>query len=190
MTGASVTIENTASPTIARIISVADDPSVIMRNIAGYVLFSTQMRFESETGPDGKKWAPLSPRTAKARVRGRQRGTAHILRQSNRLYQSLTAASDATTAQVGTNVEYAAIHQFGGDIEIPERQQRLTFKKIRGKRGVRFVKAGTKDATERDVTIGAHTFKMPPRPYLGINNDDQLEIARIALDEVGKGAQP
>jgi phage virion morphogenesis protein len=187
MAGASVTIENTASETLIRLVAIANDPSVIMRDIAGYVLFSTQRRFETETGPDGVKWKALSPRTAKARIgRGKVRGYAHILRQSNRLYQSLIMASDSNTSQVGTNAEYALIHQAGGDIEMPERQARVTFKKIRGANNVRFVKPGTKDATVKDVTIGAHIIRMPARPYLGINEADQVEIAAVALDAIGR----
>lgn len=181
MTGTSITISDTATPGLAFLIATARKPDVMMRDIAGYVLFSTERRFEKETGPNGAKWKPLAGRTAKARAGRKVRGTEHILRQSVRLYSSLTQTSDANSAQVGTNVEYAAIHQFGGTIQMPERQSRLTYKKIRGKSGVRFVKAGTKKATEKDVTIKAHSVRIPARPYLGINAADQEEIGEIAL---------
>jgi phage virion morphogenesis protein len=189
MAGASITITDTATPAVSRLIAVSARPSAMMRDIGGYLLFSTQRRFETETGPDGVKWPALSPRTAKARAgRGKVRGTDHILRQSVRLYNSLTMASDDTTAQVGTNVEYAAIHQFGGPIQMPERQGRVTFKKIRGKRGVRFVKAGTAKATVQDVSIKAHTINMPARPYLGINGADQEEIGLVSINALRREA--
>jgi phage virion morphogenesis protein len=188
MAGTSITITDTASPALSRLIIAATQPAEMMRDIAGYLLFSTQRRFETETGPDGKKWQALKPRTAAARAGRKVRGSAHILRQSTRLYQSLTSASDATSAQVGTNVEYAGIHQFGGVIAKQARQGRVTFKKIRGKRGVRFVKTGTKEATVQDVSIGAHSITMPARPYLGVNADDQAEIEQIAIEAIRREA--
>jgi phage virion morphogenesis protein len=188
MAGTSITITDTATPVVNRLIAVATQPAAMMRDIAGYLLFSTQRRFETETGPDGKKWPPLKPRTAAARAGRKVRGTDHILRDTTRLYQSLISASDATSAQVGTNVEYAAIHQFGGAIAMPARAGRVTFKKIRGKRGVRFVRTGTKDATVQDVAIGAHAINMPARPFLGINADDQAEIETIAAEALRREA--
>lgn len=188
MSGTSILIEDTASPGLSRLVAVASQPAAMMRDIAGYMLFSTQRRFEKETGPDGVKWPALSPRTAARRAGRQTRGTDHILRMTTRLYRSLTQASDATTAQVGTNVEYAAIHQFGGEIQMPDRASRLTFKKVRGKRGVRFVKAGTKDATIKDVTIKAHSIRIPARPYLGISAEDQAEISVVATDSLRREA--
>lgn len=188
MAGASIKIEDTATPGLVRLVAVASQPEAMMRDIAGYMLFSTQRRFETETDPDGRKWQSLSPRTAAARVGRRVRGYDHILRVTTRLYQSLTQASDATSAQVGTNVEYAAIHQFGGDIKMPERQGRVTFKQIRGKRGVRFVRPGTKGATEQDVSIKAHSIRIPARAYLGINDADRAEVETIAAESLRREA--
>lgn len=189
MAGTSIVIENTASPALARIVGVAERPGAIMRDVGGYILFSTQRRFETETGPDGAKWQRLSPRTAKARIgRRRARGADHILRLSNRLYKSLTMQSDDNSAQVGTNVEYAAIHQFGGEIEIAERRQSLSLKEVRGSKRSRFVRAGTKGATIKDATIGAHIIPIPARPYLGINDADREEIGVVAVEALRREA--
>lgn len=184
MTGTSIKIEDQATPALSSLVRAASAPEAMMRDISGYMLFSTQRRFETETDPDGQKWQSLSKRTAAARVGRRRRGADNILRLTTRLYRSLTAVSDATSAQVGTNVEYAAIHQFGGVLPVPERQGRVTFKAIRGKRGVRFVKPGTKGATEQDVTIRAHSIRMPARAYLGINDSDRIEIETIAAESL------
>jgi phage virion morphogenesis protein len=191
MSGTSIEITDELTPALTRLLEVADDPAEIMGGVAGYLLTSTQQRFERETGPDGKKWQALSPRTANARAgRGRKvRGADHILRDTLRLYQSLTTLSDATSATIGTNVVYAGIHQFGGTIQQAERSQKLSLKRIRGKKGVRFVKAGTKGATERDVTIGARAITIPARPYLGINDADRAEIAEIIMDGFRKEAE-
>ncbi|WP_337267062.1 phage virion morphogenesis protein [Oryzifoliimicrobium ureilyticus] len=179
MTGASITVTDEISPAIERLVATTQNASQIMSEVAGYLLSSTQERFQRETGPDGKKWQALSPRTASARAGRGVRGYDHILRDSVRLYNSLTTASNATTATVGTNVIYAGIHQFGGTIEQGERSQKLSLKRIRGKRGMRFVRSGRKGAIEREVTIGARSITIPARPYLGVNAADEAEIAAI-----------
>lgn len=188
MTGTSILIRDDATEALGRFMEVSGAPAAMMRDIAGYMLFSTQRRFETETDPDGKKWEPLKRRTAAARIGRRRRGTDHILRVTTRLYQSLISASDATSAQVGTNLEYAAIHQFGGVIPVPERQGRVSFKAVRGKRGVRFVRPGTKGAEAREVTIRAHSIRIPARAYLGINDADRAEIELIAVESIRREA--
>jgi phage virion morphogenesis protein len=191
MSGASIQIRDELSPTLNRLVTTAENPAEIMSDVAGYLLVSTQQRFESEAGPDGQKWQPLKARTASARAgRGRKkRGSDHILRDTVRLYNSLSTSSDSESATVGTNVEYAAIHQFGGVIKQGERTQKLSLKRIRGSKKVRFVKAGTKGATEHDVTIGAREITIPARPYLGINDADRIEIGTIILTEFGKAVE-
>jgi phage gpG-like protein len=62
MAGTSITIVDTATPAVSRLIAAATQPAEMMRDIAGYLLFSTQRRFETETGPDGKKWQGLALR--------------------------------------------------------------------------------------------------------------------------------
>lgn len=191
MSGASIEIKDELTPALTRLLEVVDDPAEIMSGVAGYLLTSTQQRFERETGPDGQKWRDLSPRTANARA-GRGRGTRgyeHILRDTLRLYNSLTTRSDATSAAVGTNDIRASTHQFGATIEQPERSQKLSLKRIRGKKGVRFVRAGTKGATERDVTIGAHSITIPARPAFGINDADRDEIAEIITDGLRRNVE-
>ncbi|MDQ0454652.1 phage virion morphogenesis protein [Rhizobium paknamense] len=191
MAGTSIEIRDGLTPTLERLVSVSDNPAAIMSDVAAYLLTSTQQRFEQEIGPDGQKWKPLKPRTAAQRIgKGRvKRGSEHILVRTGRLKNSLTAASDAVSATVGTNVEYAAIHQFGGVIRQTARSQTLSLKRIRGSKQVRFVRAGAKGAVEREVTIGARQIVMPARPYLGINDADRAEIATIIMTDFGKAVE-
>lgn len=191
MSGASIEIKDELTPALTRLLERAEHPAEIMSGVAGYLLTSTQQRFERETGPDGQKWKGLTARTANARSgRGRNvRGYDHILRDSLRLYNSLTTLSDATSASAGTNVVYAGVHQFGGVIQQVERSQKLSLKRIRGKKGVRFVRAGTKGAMERDVTIGAHAITIPARPSFGINDADRVEIGDIIMDGFRREAE-
>lgn len=85
-----------------------------LAEIGASLLTSTQRRFEDEQGPDGKGWE------------ANQRGGA-ILRDSGRLYQSLTYLVGDRQVEVGTNAIYARIHQLGGQtgrghqVELPAR---------------------------------------------------------------------
>jgi len=163
---------------------VAENPAAIMAAIAPYLVFSTQRHIEREQGPDGA-WPRLSPRTA----RRRKAGYAHMLRVTGRLYASITGDSGADYALAGSNLEYARIHQFGGTIDMPERQQAIyqNYDARRDRFDARF-RAKTKSNFARDVTIGAHKVTIPARPYLYIDETDRAEIPRIAADVIRREA--
>lgn len=76
----------------------------------GQVLVTrSDLSFRAEQTPWGDGWTALSNVTL-----GRRRGTsAQILRDTGRLAGSITAQPSANEVQVGTNVIYAAVHQFG-----------------------------------------------------------------------------
>jgi phage virion morphogenesis protein len=167
----------------------AQNPAKAMAEVAAALLQSTRRRFEAQTAPDGQKWQRLSPRTAAQRVgRKRKRGFDNILRRSNRLYKSITALADSTSATVGTNVLYASIHQQGGKIDIPAREQTLYM--ANRLRGNRFVKANSKLNSKRakKVKIGAHSIIVPARPYLGINDADRQTILTTIADHFRREA--
>lgn len=150
--------------------------------IGAYLVTSTQRRFEKQTDPDGKPWRALSPRTAARRIGSGRRGYENILRVRGRLQQSIVYAIDDAEHEIawGSNVVYAAIQDQGGEIEQAERQQTIyqnydartdTFDpKFRTKRRSNFA---------RDVTVKAHTVKIPARPYMGLDDDDRKEILAI-----------
>ncbi|MCK3776467.1 phage virion morphogenesis protein [Ensifer sesbaniae] len=184
MTGTTIRLDDTATEGLSRLVNTAVHPGQMLSAMGAYLLASTQRRFETETGPDGKKWKPLSKRTANRTVRrGRRRGTANILRVTTQLYQSLVMRSDEVSAEVGTNMVYAAVHQFGGGIQQYARSQRLSLKKIRGGRA-RFVKHGTTGAELRNVTIGEHTIDIPARPYLGFSRADVARLLEIGREHL------
>jgi len=97
----------------ARLLRHLGDLSEPMLEVREVMLNAVHDRFESETDPDGNRWRRLSPATLVARRR-RGKGGVTILRASGRLIGSIAPRSDATSATVGTNVVYGAIHQFGG----------------------------------------------------------------------------
>ena len=75
-------------------------------------------RFELERGPDGRPWKPSRrPRRRRRGKRGPWYTVAggQTLTLSGRLRGSITHAAGSDHVDVGTNVVYAAIHQFGSD---------------------------------------------------------------------------
>jgi len=95
---------------LEKMVELAVDRRKIMRIIAGLMKHAVEENFEKEGRP---KWPPLSPVTIKARqMKGYWPGK--ILQQTGGLASSISSYSDNDKAVVGTNVVYAAIHQFGG----------------------------------------------------------------------------
>lgn len=98
---------------VARVLGRLGDTYPLMDEIGSAVALWTDLRFEREQDPQGRKWRPLAPATLKSRRRGRGSRVA-ILQDSGRLRQSITHKATARRARVGSNLVYAAIHQFGG----------------------------------------------------------------------------
>lgn len=139
-------------------------------NIGMSLVTSTLHRFETGTGPDGSPWPPSL------------RVLAHggkTLVETARLMRSITYQAADRSVEVGTNVLYAAIHQLGGSIDMPARQQTVHFKTSKRTGQTRFSKAKGADRSET-FAVKSHVINMPARPFLGIDDDDEREISRIA----------
>lgn len=72
--------------------------------------------FRRSRGPDGTSWEGLTQKTIKRRRQGRNKGArkATILVDTGRLKNSVQSTHTKTALSFGTNVQYAAYHQFGG----------------------------------------------------------------------------
>ncbi len=96
----------------------------LMKNIAGIFAYSTEENFKEEGRPD--KWTELSESTIKQRTKNKQ-WPGMILQISGQLASSVNTYYDDDSAVMGSNLEYAAIHQLGGQagknksVEIPAR---------------------------------------------------------------------
>ncbi len=83
----------------------------LMKNIAGVFAYSTEENFKEEGRPD--KWADLAESTKKQRTKaGHYPG--QILQVSGQLASSISTYYDNDSAVIGSNLDYAAIHQLGG----------------------------------------------------------------------------
>lgn len=94
-----------------------------MKNIAGIFAYSTEENFENEGKP---KWTGLKKVTKKARTKIKK-WPGKILQVEGMLAGSLSTQYDDSSAIIGSNLPYAAIHQKGGKagknkkVEIPAR---------------------------------------------------------------------
>lgn len=80
------------------------------RMIAGTMADKVEQNFEEEGRP---KWQDLAPSTIEQRGR-KGRWPGKILQRDGQLAASISARSTQDSATVGSNLIYAAIHQFGG----------------------------------------------------------------------------
>ena len=103
-----VEIEGAALGTeLARVAGVLSHPEGIMDRIGRYLVASALRRFESERAPDGTPWL----KSARAVAEGNR-----TLTDTGQLRRSIAhvITDGGGAVEVGSNVVYAAIHQFGG----------------------------------------------------------------------------
>ncbi len=130
----------------------------LMEGIGSMLVRNTEKRFQKEESPKGEKWK-------KSQRAMRQNGKT--LTDKDQLKDSISSQVQGKTVQVGTNKEYARIHQFGGEIK-PKKGKYLKFKNSGG--GYSQVKQVT----------------MPPRPFIGISDDDIDDAKGIIADFMEK----
>ncbi len=113
---------------------------------------STLERFKQGRDPAGKLWKPSKRAAAEG---------GRTLVETATLRNSIHVQSNASGFAVGTNLKYAATHQFGD----PGRVIRA-----RKAKALRF-RVNGKWISKKSVRI-----KIPARPYLGLSDDDLQEI--------------
>ena len=137
--------------TLNYLVRRGDDLSPAMEAIAGVLVDDIEEAFQSEQAPDGQTWSPLSDTTIKRREKAGY-WPGQKLQQTGRLAASITFAFGKDYAVAGTNVIYAATHQFGA-----------------AKGGFGSDKHG------RSIPWG----DIPARPFLGLSNEGRSEIENI-----------
>lgn len=83
----------------------------LMKNIAGIFAYSTEENFKNEGRPE--KWLDLAESTKKQREKKRK-WPGQILQVEGKLAASINTFYDDDSAIIGSNLDYAAIHQLGG----------------------------------------------------------------------------
>lgn len=171
MAGASISITaNVLSEPVerafTRLIGVMENTTPVMAAIGTGLVGSTHRRFVSQSAPGGQKWAPLNPGYKPMKRNSR------ILTESGRLRDSINSRPGREAVRVGTNVAYAAVHQFGATIR-PKSASHLVFRLASG-------------------LVMAKSVTIPARPFLGIDDDDEAMIAEVVFGFVERyaGSRP
>ncbi|MCD0491399.1 phage virion morphogenesis protein [Chromobacterium violaceum] len=146
----------------------------VMQAVAGIMADAVEENFAREGRP---AWQGLKPgswlaragaltktgQVSSARFDKKVRG-AKILQSSGRLASSITQTSSNEGAAVGTNVRYAAIHQFGGRTKPHEIRPH-------NKKALAWTSAG------HPVRKVNHPgSEIPARPFLALEDEDEREI--------------
>ncbi len=186
MAGTRLTIDKAELERLSALMAeqAARDTSGLMRRLGEYLLESTQRRFKDQVKPNGEKWKELDERYARRKKRNKD--TVLTLRGYLRSYIHYQVTG-GDSVEVGSNQKYAAIHQFGGEIDMPERQATVRYRSVAGK--VLFAGKKHKRATERAVTVPVHFVKIPARPFLGLSAEDDREISRIIREWLASGGK-
>lgn len=101
----------------------------VLREAANVLLTESQLSFIGARTPSGAAWPALSPET----IKRRRKGSDSPLRDTGRLMNSLLSsdpyqAAEGLAVDVGSNVEYSALQNFGGmagrgrKVYVPSRQ--------------------------------------------------------------------
>lgn len=104
MAGVNVKVDADFKPIrdyLAKVEDLGNDATDLFDEIGSALVSSTQARFATSTAPDGSAWKPVL------------RGGKPLVDQGI-LVGSITHAANADGIEVGTNLIYGAIHQFGG----------------------------------------------------------------------------
>lgn len=154
MTNINISLDSIATQSaIAELTSKLGDLTPIFASIGEYMLGEVRDRFDSETAPNGAKWAPLAMSTIENKQRRQKSGTTRngksrvrsnaepnaILKDTFLLRDTMTYNSSAFSVAIGTPLVYGVYHQYG-------------------------------------------TARMPKREFLGYNDADLDEIEEIVID--------
>ena len=189
-------IDTQALSALANLERAGIDQTPAMRAIAQELAYQTERNFAAGGRPT---WTPLKNPTE------RRKGGS-ILQDTGALAASVTTDFGEKQATIGSNLVYAAIHQFGGKIKREassgsvrlrtDRKGALVRQGSDGKASNLAVFAGKKhkQAVEKAFTRDAYEFDMPARPYLPIHADGSLqpeirtEVLEIVLRHLKKAA--
>jgi len=119
----------------------------LARNVAEAALEQIATSFEQERDPYDRPWQ----KSLRADLEGGQ-----TLSDTGRLRRSFTYQANDRGFVVGTNVRYAAIHQYGGTIR-PKRAKYLRFRLAGG---------SSKRKSGRGGWVQTKQVSLPPRPFV------------------------
>ena len=157
--------QDTVSAFLAALREKLKDLSPAMQQVAGIMHSAVEDNFAAQGRP---AWKP-SKRVLKKGGR--------TLQDTGRLASSIRPSHTKTDAIVGTNVIYAAIHQFGGKVTKPASRRTLAFKSTGGFMSRKA--AGRRKTGATRVAFANYsdrTFTIPARPFLSLTDGDWADV--------------
>lgn len=155
MSGAQIEIDDTqVVNALIRLLRVTSDLTPALNDIGEMLDKSHDARFDLEVSPDGQPWEYLS---VLSHLLTKEKNPDKILTESGRLRESLHYDVTDNTLQFGTNVVYAAVHQFGA-------------------------KKGAFGKNKRGTPLP--WGDIPARPFLGVSPGDEKRITDILSDHL------
>ena len=157
MAGITITLDDTEfSRWLQRSLASLSNPTDALREIGEVLVQSTQARFGTKKSPSGATWAANSPVTIAIKGHGSQlRGKSGAL--GDTIHYQLDGSS---AVEVGSNMIYAAVQQFGQP-------------------------KGASGRTKRGAPIP--WGDIPPRPFVGVSQEDEDRITEIMADYLMPG---
>lgn len=153
-----------------RVALAVTDMTPVMQDIGEEMVDATKNRFMTGTAPDGSAWAPKSPTTiATYQRRGDPVDARPLWGPSGDLHSLFAWAAGPAEVSWGTNVIYAAVHQFGAE---------------QGAFGARMgrTRPSEKRPTSRDYFFPIPWGDIPARPFLGVSDEDRTGILAALED--------
>lgn len=155
-----------------------EKPNALLADMGEYLTASTQDRFRTSTAPDGSKWQANSESTylsilgnkhsddhGKLSTKGVSRVTSkRPLVGDGTLMRDIHYQMSGNLLLVGSNLIYAATHQFGATIKAKNG------KSLSWKIG--------------EISVFVKQVKIPAREYLGISIADEKELYAIIEDHL------
>lgn len=176
---------------LGRLIASLTDMTPTMRDLSEIMIDASARAFDNTSDPTtGKPWQPLS--AARQRQRAHKgRSIANVLQDSGLLVGSIARPSGPGAvreigpdhALVGTDVPYAAIHQFGGTIKREAAPMTVRLRKKNGR--IQFAKTKHKRVRIVDTVHKAYTITIPARPFIGVSQTDIQDM----LDTITRNLQ-
>lgn len=140
---------------------------VAAANIGQAFVTEVQLGFRKAVDPYGNPWAPLAK---KRKRQGKKKRGDKILRDTGRLANSINVSSDGNSAKVGTNVEYAAYHQYGTGGHKASTRVQAVDKSGRFKEKDAFGKRKTGIVGIKLLEFKEGGGKIPARPFLPMDS--------------------
>lgn len=150
--------------------------NVLKATLVSVMLHQKDVLFKRSMDPDGNPWKKLSAGTISTKNKKikdkKKKGMHQILVDTGALKNSITSSSDpygirgtqGNDVEIGTNIPYASIHNFGGIIIVPAND----------------------NGFGRGIHIPEHKVTIPARPFMGFGGSDLEEIAAVVTAHIDR----